>query len=64
MPQLVTIAAGNGANSGRTAQLIGTEVLASEDLAAAGIGPIEIGVVVVDDITRRYALADLAPVSR
>lgn len=59
MSQLVTIAAGNGANSGRTVPLVAIEV-ATFDLDADLTVDVHIGVVDVDGCPRRYRLADLA----
>lgn len=56
-PVEVVIAAGNGANSGRTAPLLGTEVHPMSDEP----GEFEVGVVEVDGIHRRYLLSSLTP---
>lgn len=60
MPQFVTIAAGNGANSGRTVRLLRTEARTVE---LEGVGPVDLvaGVVDVDGLERRYSVADLTP---
>lgn len=55
----VTVAAGNGASSGRRGPLLAIEV-ATFDLGDDELVDVNIGVVDLDGIPRRFHMADLA----